>query len=465
MKKHKTILLTTIFLGLSILSFGQSKWTCFPNNDSLEFNSGALGMFNYTDGSTWMINVHGIYIYNGSSWSIINNKNHLTRKQISTYFVDSKHNIWIFSLPQGFAGGGISLYNGKNWVILRKDDWDFQQPFVHHFYETSNGDVWLAISDNALYINPIDGLAVQLGTAIINSSRWGALVQYSQGESTTHTKDLPCSGCRFATGIYQTADKKLWFWTPSGRAFYYENGKFIQVSGKDGFHISTIANDIVWGFNDSKGDLLLTTRGKITMYNGQNWKSFGISNMAVPYSLKETQDGSLVIIASSAIYKLDGVDKWKEQFEFEKGIYSEHPQIAARTDRERNIWVLYNGELGVYNGSQFNWEREGYDLKLLFIDQQNRVWTANKMGVLFKENGTWENFDNIKKAKGILEDYNGTVWVSTENDGIFSYSDGKWQSYTEQNGLLSSKILKIFLTADNTLWVITDKGLCKFNRN
>lgn len=500
MKKFKRIYLTTSFICFSIFSFSQSKWACFPNNTSFNFNSGTFGMFKYTDGTTWLFNKADIYIYNGVSWKVIDHKTAGIQANILNYFVDSKHTVWIWSKgtvgatsepgPKGSIkvtdtsklgdNGVLTRFDGKNWMSWTNKQLGINANYVTEIYESSVGDIWIALADHDSSIPMAGpgllGLALDLGTnAVIKAVRTGGLLQYTNGKWISHLDDLPGRKYRFVSEIYETPDQKIWFSTESGKSFYFENEKFNEVD-----KMNDLINNFDFGKRPvgpggeydynfySKKALILTNEKKIAFYNGKNWLTFdwknGLSKSGIIYRFREMKDGSYVIVAANGIYKFDGADKWNKEFAYSTSI-ANLLRTYSVCDGQGRIWLLHNGDLGVYDSTQFKWELQDKDLTRFFIDRENRTWAATKGMIWLKENDSWVFFENIHRAKEFLEDNSGLVWISTENDGVMSYSNGKWETYNKKNGLRSSKVLQMYLMPDNNLWVITDEGICKFNRN
>lgn len=480
MKQFNSVFLINFFLCFSIFSYSQSRWTCYPNNDSIKFASGILGMFNYHN-STWLINTEGMYTYSGSTWTCLNHSKDHLKKNISKYYFDKTQNLWVGSdgpivdnplvVGDNPDEGGMSMYDGKTWTLWTKKELGIDASITTHIYESSNGDIWVAMADPDKSIpGGIGSPLGLLGSAIVNgiksANRKAELLQFNQGKWMTHVKDLPCSDCRFVNGIYETADKKIWFWTYDGHLFHFENGNFIEVDKRADVDFKT---GISPAFYDSKKDLMLAQQGKIFMYRNGKWQTFdkknGIPKLAIILSIWEINQGSLIMISTAGIFKFDGNDKWDEVSKFRSPGAFKIARVAAIPDHEGNIWVIHNGDLGVYDSSHLISKLDDKDLKILFLDRENRAWASDGKGIYLKEKGTWTYKDKINHVKGFMEDRDSTLWILTENDGVISYKDGKRESYTEQNGLLSSKIINMYITQNNSLWVLTDKGICKFNRN
>jgi ligand-binding sensor domain-containing protein len=68
-----------------------------------------------------------------------------------------------------------------------------------------------------------------------------------------------------------------------------------------------------------------------------------------------------------------------------------------------------------------------------------------------------------RRITDIKSSINGTLWISTADNGIVGYKEGKIiKAITDSNGL-SSNICKTLFIKDNFLWAGTDKGINKIN--
>ncbi len=59
----------------------------------------------------------------------------------------------------------------------------------------------------------------------------------------------------------------------------------------------------------------------------------------------------------------------------------------------------------------------------------------------------------------LCEDNSGSVWVGTENRGLFSWKDGRIQNYGVANGLLDETVTSLTLDAEGRLWIGTKRGV------
>ena len=64
----------------------------------------------------------------------------------------------------------------------------------------------------------------------------------------------------------------------------------------------------------------------------------------------------------------------------------------------------------------------------------------------------------------IIQDRIGFLWVGTGN-GLYRYDGGRFQRFGTEDGLPSSSIRCLHVTADGTLWVVTGRGLSRRRHN
>jgi signal transduction histidine kinase/ligand-binding sensor domain-containing protein len=105
-----------------------------------------------------------------------------------------------------------------------------------------------------------------------------------------------------------------------------------------------------------------------------------------------------------------------------------HPIIAISPSREGTIWIgMQNSGVAEINGGHttFQSNADGFELNTVTAIEQGR---------------------------------DGTMWFATAN-GVASYSQGRWHSYTAQNGVPPGRINCLFAAETGELWVGADQGL------
>lgn len=135
--------------------------------------------------------------------------------------------------------------------------------------------------------------------------------------------------------------------------------------------------------------------------------------------------------------------------------------FAAQTEELSNqTQVLYNSQNGLPT-SESNavcQTKDGY------------IWIGSYGGLLRYDGVRFVNFskaeDGIAAAgiRSLYEDEEGVLWIGTNDKGMYSYSDGKFEKYSSDSEDLNS--VRCFAEAnDGTLYVGTATGLAKLNGN
>jgi ligand-binding sensor domain-containing protein/signal transduction histidine kinase len=65
------------------------------------------------------------------------------------------------------------------------------------------------------------------------------------------------------------------------------------------------------------------------------------------------------------------------------------------------------------------------------------------------------------RARALLVDRRGTLWVGTDEDGLFRYSTGVFTEYTSFNGLPANRVSALMEDSESNIWVATNAGLCR----
>lgn len=411
------ILICTGLWFFSYQATGQETWTCYTDDKFLLMNYyDTLGVFEYTDGTLWIITDRGINIFDGKHWKRIDNKSDTMNKSISSYLVDSKNQVWVGSNQDSYFGpslvnsynDGVVVYDGNTWRSMRTKDLGFKAPVVTNMFESRNGDIWLSVSSqregeevNNIYLAK------------------GALLRLSNEEWIVYkAKDLPCSNCEFVKSFYEAKNGRLYIMAGAG-LYYFEDDSFHHINKDEGYSLRNAPTAM---FIDSKKNFWVGGRAKIAIFNGAEWQSFNRKNglPAVewpPIGFSETTDGKIIMTARNGIFHYDNAGQWHQE----------------------RIKFLYGNS---------------------YVDKENRIWILKGKGLMIKEGEEITVHKDISKVWTIIEDKAGGVWALSQNDGAKRLKDGQWQLFNKDNHLPSDKILSGFVAKDGKIWIATRKGVC-----
>ncbi len=417
----KSVLVNLSFL--LVLSFpltAQEKWTCYTDDDALLMdNHQVLGMFDYVDGSFWIVTNKGINIFKDGEWKIHNKKTELLKNKIGAYLVDSEDKIWVGTGTPGIffesygAGqlyeGGVVIYDGKEWKPMSTKEMGFKAPIINRMFEATNGDIWFGLS------------TVTVAGERGNFFAKGRLLRLAKetGKWTVYGgDDVPCIDCQFVRGFYENENGKVFFIADAG-IYYFENDSFIRVKKTEEYSFYWPVNS---RFEDSNKNLWLGAPARVYTYDGQKWRSFNRKNGlpsqdSPPYGFTETPDNKIIMTAVNGLYHYDNEDQWvKEKMK------------------------LLTGKV--------------------YFDDLDRIWIPSIKGLTVRDGDESTLHKDIPFVWSIIEDNNGGVWALSKKKGVKRYKDGQWQLFDKDNELPSDKVVMFYASKNGTVWLGTNKGIC-----
>ena len=295
------------------------------------------------------------------------------------------------------------------------------------------------------------------------------------------------------------------------------NHFFHTVDVKDGMADNYVRNIT----RDSYGYIWISTINGLSRYDGHRFRQFmpllygGNSNDI--QAVRETADSTLWMVSSGELFtytrrdeswRKDGIDKLA-------ALGIEGRMKLFYVDDRNNLWVVTEEGLFHYDYAQHaliriaNYSgipilhivsKEGttiivtedykiYNVFLkerrlvqigqasptpynrdsrVYIDNHSNLWfyyshsLANSVKLLSLKTRQWRQLDELKQmddfiVNTIIEDFNGNLWIGTENEGIhvFDYNENslKWVNHTDAFKEHSSHISCFYLDNNNTMWV------------
>ena len=399
---------------------GQEKWTCYTDDDALLMDDHrVLGMFDYVDGSFWIVTNKGINIFNKGSWKIINKKTELQRNTIGAYLRDSQDRIWVGTGTPGIFfdmnvlgqlyEGGVVIYDGKEWQPMSTKEMGFKAPKINRIYEAANGDIWLVLSTVT---------AMGEKKNIFAKGRLLRLAKETEEWTVYDGDDVPCIDCQFVRSFYENEDGRLYFIADAG-IYYFENDSFHRVKKTEEYSYYWPVNS---RFEDSNNNLWLGAPARVYHYNGQKWRSFNRKNGLpstdnAPYGFTETSDNKIILTAKNGLYYYDNED----------------------------LWVKEKMKLLTANS---------------YVDNQDRHWIPALKGLLIRDGENETLHKDMPWVWKVVEDNQGGIWALSKNKGVKRLKDGEWQLFNEDNQLPSDKVVMFYTSKTGTVWIGTTKGIC-----
>jgi signal transduction histidine kinase/ligand-binding sensor domain-containing protein/CheY-like chemotaxis protein/AraC-like DNA-binding protein len=143
-------------------------------------------------------------------------------------------------------------------------------------------------------------------------------------------------------------------------------------------------------------------------------------------------------------------------------------------DSKHRLWAtaVRNGGLFQYNSKtnkfeEFDNRDKLSELQCIAEDKNGNIWGGDYSS-LFLIDTIYKNHRSFNigyTVRCIYEDSKRNFWVGTQEGGLllFNRANGSYKRYTTVDGLPSNTILRVLEDKNGSLWLSTYNGLCKFN--
>ncbi len=398
------------------------------NKASLSGNE-ICGLLTDREGRLWIGVINeGLNLYEPATDSFIhyghefNNPYSIAQKTASWIYEDKQGNLWV-----GTHRGGVSLYapNANRFDLYRQGENSntISSSDVKSFCQDKKGNIWIGT----------DGGGMNLFDRKSNTFR-----RYQHDP-----KNIKSIGSDAVLDINQDSNGNIWVSTWSGglNLFDAASGNFTSFKNSPADKNSISSDFVQKTYQDQQGNLWVGT-----YFGGLN--------------LLNTKTHRFTRIITSP----DG-----------KSSLSGNNIVSIIGDKSGNVWFgTDDAGLNCYNlktetfSHYFDHLERSPDIRVLFVDSKGRVWAGMKGMYLFNPSknkfATYTNkagLDN-EYIKGITEDDNGNLWISTSN-GLtrfnpetystqkFNIKDGLQGSEFESNAFLKASNGEMFFGGNNGL--------------
>ncbi len=503
--KFSSYILGLVFLCPFCFSQRDIKFNNITVEDGLSYSL-VFEILKDDYGFMWFGTTDGLNKYDGHTFTIYQNipgdTTSLSDNSVWALFEDSKGNLWV-----GTDGGGLSLYNRETDSFQHfKNDPNNSSSLayntVNDIVEDKDGTIWIgtygggvskmispgifqnyafnendinSISSNVvndLFIDSQNRLwaGTQQGLSLFDRSEQ-SFKRYTKDENFVNDNILCIAEDKNGTfwlaswggGLFSFKPESLTFEqflindTPSRVAYafvdskgdiwagFMENGLVKVDEGQSGLityvskrqdHKSLVNNSVWFIYEDDLANIWLGTEGGISWFetNGSAIKAHDGNALADKFS-------NTVITG----FHQDENDQYYFSTEAEVGSMKYNHEGELRTDKlfeVQSIWsslISKNGEIWV---SSHEYGVYRYDSSLSLIAFYQEI-----------DGNTLEN------ASYLFEDEEGTIWVGTFGNGLFSYNplNGKFRYYVlaDSNKERSAPVLTISKNGVDSLWIGT----------
>ena len=430
------------------------------------------------DGYLWVGTYSGLAKYDGARFEIIEKieNEDLTERSILSLYTDKQGTLWIGTRF------GLVRYKDEAFKIFNKTD-GMSSEDIDCIIEDMHSDLWIGTGDGDL-----------------NCLKNGKFTVFNRANRL---------GRRAVSSMLEDHRGNLWIGAYFGGLFKGQRGKFVQydIKGLDNYSVFSLCQD-------SAGTLWVGTNRGLTGIKDKTVTHYtpadGLGNVNVP-AIFEDSDGSLWVATGNGINRIRKKQPGKITFEH---YLAGHIILCIFEDREKSLWIgteddglkrlndstfktlyreagipgsrtsLYetgNGDtwIGSHVGGLFKFKngranllfRLGLsrDMGIHAVEQDldDNLWLGTPRGLfMVKGKNTVKVTFNDSRGDHLLSnairviyrDSRNVLWIGTAN-GLKSYYQGSFKTYTTADGLSDNQIRSIIEDRNHNLWIGTFNGI------
>jgi PAS domain S-box-containing protein len=283
------------------------------------------------------------------------------------------------------------------------------------------------------------------------------------------------------TNIAQTTDGFLWVTTAQG-LLRFDGVRFVPWQPPQGQNLPGTHFSAILGSRD--GSLWIgTTRGLARWKDGQLRTYTDLEHPAGIAAIDEDDSGTIWVTRYGQYAREAPLCSISEEtlrcFGKKDGIPVAFGQGMTH-DSEGNIWfgskVLVRWRPGTLATTYFGGIPElakTDGINDVVLGPSGTAWaslagTGPQFGIQYYSGGKWTSyaipgFDGARvHSHALLVDHRGSLWVGTENDGLYRIYGGVADHYSMSDGLSGNGVGSLFEDREGNIWVTTDGGLDMF---
>ena len=155
--------------------------------------------------------------------------------------------------------------------------------------------------------------------------------------------------------------------------------------------------------------------------------------------------------------------------------------VTLTNDRQDNIWAggtdqllrWHDGSFESYFGQQLSHRIGPNGVESVAAAPDGSIWVSvpseRSLGLMRIESGHPARvvLEGAKKQEftNLFFDRQGALWLSTADDGLYRFFNGRVDHFRSEDGLSSNTVVGFFEDREGNLWVTTSKGLDFFRDN
>jgi ligand-binding sensor domain-containing protein len=387
-------------------------------------------------GRIWVGTHNGVRIFDDIQMKQIDSMtiaNGLPHNIITTLFSDRNANVWI-----GTVDGLVRWKNGT----LKSYKW---ADGIHNDHITSMCED----KDNNLWIGTYKGVNR------LTKGEWSSMT-FSEGLTNNHVLN-----------IFEDHEGSIWVCTLEGLNQYIDVN-ITSYTTKEG-----LASDFVSGIAETPDNslyILSNADGVMTRFKDGRSTSY-TTNVGPAYVAR---DGSLWISQTGLLFNV--YKNRIKHYTTQTGLPNRW--ISAITEDNESLILFVDG-IGVQrfvdgrikpyllkNGKPY----PSLEYVACFYSQPHGpLWIGSTNGLVKIENGISTTYRPTEGLAGpwvncILDDHQGSLWLTSPSDGLTRYTDGKFTPFSIKDGLVTSEFYCVLCDDMGDLWLSSPRGIVYLKR-
>ena len=394
--------------------------------------SQSLAEYIYQDsfGYIWIGTNDGLNRYNGNEFKVYknikNDENTISNNMISSLVEDNDKNLWIGT------DGGLNKMNLNTGEITRylvsKEDKLHSNTVVDELLIDSKGRLWVCTINGLNLYDSENDTFIKVATDYLENKGLQDITEDNKGNIWISTRD----------GLFKYNYDK-----DTVEAFYNNGNDTNTITENNIFSIYYSDNKLWIGTKNTGLNVMDLEDYSIKVYNHDPNSPNSIPSNLIRDILRD-EKGNIWLATDQGLAFFD---------EKEEKFYTYKNDTNKYSICDNNIVNLYEDRLGVIWVGTFSGVSKFY---------------PNDDFVVYRNDPTDDNSLSSSSVCGIYEDDEGDIWVGTFNAGINKISGNKvtrfYNDFNKANSLSSNRI-KDITGIGNEIWIATDNGLNKYDKD
>lgn len=437
------------------------------------------------DGTLWFGTSNGLARLKDGKLTPCNEELGLTYSWINKLLVDRQGTLWI-----GTNGGGLHPYlNGKALTLASEG---LYGDVIMALHEDQSGDLWVGaergaltrVANGALRTFTLKGVRGTI-SAILHDHEgviWvgteeGGLAQFLEPDSLIYFS----RGAGPISSLLEDREGSLWVGMVGGGLHKITRGKFTTYTELDG-----LSGDFVHVVHaDPDGGVWVGSLGGLNRFLGDSFLSY-LSTDRMPIeginALHRGRDGSLWIGTSGGLARIkEGTYRllWTSK------VLSSATVRGIDEDSKGNLWLATRQGLVVSSYSP-----RGEPTFLPYADttgslrrpmwcvhvsrRTGDIWASTAGSGLVHirmDSGTRKTTSyttneglSTNVIRSIYEDEEGVMWFGSYAGGVNRFKNGRFTTYTSENGLFDDNVYAILEDGNMNLWMSCNRGVFRVSK-